>query len=208
MRSGSRRGGDGNDTIRADEGYDTLHGNNHHDSIRGGNGNDSLYGQDGTDTIRGDAGPDSAHGGPGKDTCRAETGVSCWIPHPPGGNARWEPAHPSGDGRGPSPRHRENRHHRASPERVFPVRRSSSGPPPEECRTVCAPPRPARGWGKGLCLTVDAAYELAPVGGGLRGRTGSSGEGRSRARSRARSSGCGHRQRRRCGPAAVPPHRR
>jgi len=59
---------DGNDTINAGDGNDTVYGYGGDDLINGGSGNDTLDGGDGNDTISGGPGLDKIFGGSGDDT--------------------------------------------------------------------------------------------------------------------------------------------
>ena len=78
----------GNDTILAGGGNDTVNGGNAHDSIvgdlgndslNGGFGNDSLYGGNGNDTLNGANGADSMVGGIGNDEYYVDSGADVIV---------------------------------------------------------------------------------------------------------------------------------
>ncbi|HEX8102051.1 MAG TPA: calcium-binding protein [Solirubrobacteraceae bacterium] len=61
-------GGDGDDTLTAGRGTNTLHGGPGNDRLRGFYGNDVLDGGEGDDDLAGRMGNDTIDGGPGNDT--------------------------------------------------------------------------------------------------------------------------------------------
>jgi Ca2+-binding RTX toxin-like protein len=60
-------GGEGNDKLYGDWGYDTLDGGPGNDELDGGDGYDTLHGGPDNDTLRGGEKGDHLYGGPGKD---------------------------------------------------------------------------------------------------------------------------------------------
>ncbi|MFT7598105.1 MAG: hypothetical protein ACI8TP_001026 [Acidimicrobiales bacterium] len=67
-------GGDGNDTIDAGRGRDYVSGGAGNDAVSGGPGDDTIYGLDGDDRINGDRGNDYIDGGAGSDTVHGSDG--------------------------------------------------------------------------------------------------------------------------------------
>lgn len=67
-RKNTIKGQDGDDTISSYGGNDKVYGGNGADSISGGDGNDKLYGDAGNDTISGGYGKDTIYGGDGDDS--------------------------------------------------------------------------------------------------------------------------------------------
>lgn len=67
-------GGEGNDSITANDGDDTVKGDVGNDTIVGGKGNDSLEGEIGIDSLTGDDGNDTLIGGADNDVLNGFTG--------------------------------------------------------------------------------------------------------------------------------------
>ncbi len=67
-------GGDGNDSITANDGDDTVKGDVGNDTIIGGKGNDNIQGQSGLDSITGDDGNDTLSGGEDNDVLNGFAG--------------------------------------------------------------------------------------------------------------------------------------